>query len=110
MGLMDSRDADFQTKPRQFNRADDIRHGIPTPPNPFPNPLYGPGRYVHLGLTDEEFMKLRDKAHIIPVMTTALALTEPQAVEIFDTVARRHGRDLVSVSEFHEEFKRISYT
>jgi hypothetical protein len=109
IGLMDSKDADFTARPRQFNQADDIRHGIPTPPNPFPNPLYGPGRYIHLGLTDEEFMKLRDKAHIVPVMVTALAITENEAYAIFDAVAHREGRDLVSVAEFHEEFKRITY-
>jgi hypothetical protein len=109
MGLMDSVDVDYRSRPRQFSRADDMRHGIRTPPNPFPNPLHGPGKYSQLGLTDEEFMKLRDRRHVVPVMVTALALGEAEAGEIFDTVARREGRPVISVAEFHEEFKRMTY-
>jgi hypothetical protein len=109
MGLMDSLDADFRPRPRQFNRCDDIRHGVPTPPNPFPNPLYGPGKYAQLGLTNEEFAKLRDRATVVPVMVTALALGEEEAGRIFDVVAAREGRQLISVAEFHDEFKRMAY-
>jgi hypothetical protein len=109
MGLMDALDADFRQRPRQFSRADDARHGVPTPPNPFPNPLYGPGRYSQLGLTDEEFARLRDRAHVVPVMVTALALSEADAGAIFDAVAAREGRQLISVAEFHEQFKRVAY-
>jgi hypothetical protein len=109
IGLMDSLDADYRARPRQFNQADEIAHGIPTPPNPFPNPLYGPGKYSHLGLNDEEFIKLRDRAHIIPVMATALALGQKEAEEIYERVAGREGRNLISVAEFHDEFKRMSY-
>jgi hypothetical protein len=109
MGLMDSIDADYRGKPKQYNRWDDMRHGIPTPPNPFPNPLYGPGKYAQLGLTNEEFIKVRDKDHIVPVMMTALALGEKEAAQIFEVVAQREGRDLISVAEFHDEFKRMTY-
>jgi hypothetical protein len=109
MGLMTSVDTDYQAKPREYSAADDIAHGIRTAPNPFPNPVRGPGRYANLGLTDEEFLKLRDKAHIVPVMVTALALDPEEAGRIFDAVAEQQGRKLISVAEFHEEFKHISY-
>jgi hypothetical protein len=109
MGLVTTIDSDYQAKPREYTAADEIAHGIRTPPNPFPNPLRGPGRYANLGLTDEEFMKLRDKAHIVPVVVTALALEQEEAEKIFDVVAKEQRRSLISVAEFHEEFKRISY-
>jgi hypothetical protein len=109
MGLMDSAGVDYRAKPREYNRADDIVHGIRTAPNPFPNPLKGPGRYANLGLTDEEFIKIRDKAHVVPIMVTALALSEEEAGNIFDAVATRERRSLISVAEFHDEFKRITY-
>jgi hypothetical protein len=108
IGLMDSHDADYRARPRQFSRADEIAHGIPTPPNPFPNPLYGPGKHSHLGLNDEEFIKIRDRAHIVPVMTTALALIQQEVEGIYERVAGREGRDLISVAEFHDEFKRMT--
>jgi hypothetical protein len=108
-GLIDTRDPDYRPTPRNYNRADDIRHGIRTTPNPFPNPLCGPGKYSKLGLSDEDFMKLRDKAHIVPIMVIALALTEEEAGEIFDTLAARFNRSVISVSEFHEEFKDLAY-
>jgi hypothetical protein len=109
IGLMDAADVDYTTKPREYNQADEITHGIRTTPNPFPNPLRGPGRYANLGLTDEEFIRLRDKLHIIPVMVTALALSEEEAGDIFDAVASRERRTLISVAEFHDEFKRRTY-
>jgi hypothetical protein len=108
-GLITSKDADYQPTPRNYNPADEIRHGIRTTPNPFPNPLCGPGKYSKLGLSDEDFMKLRDKAHIVPIMVIALALSKEEAGEIFDTLAARYNRNVISVSEFHEEFKRLSY-
>jgi hypothetical protein len=108
-GLCDSRDADYRGSPRSYNRADDVRHGVRTPPNPFPNPLRGPGKYSRLGLSDEDFMKLRDRAHLVPIMVVALALTEDEAGEIFDHLAARYRRNVVSVSEFHEEFKALAY-
>jgi hypothetical protein len=106
MGLMTSVDVEHTTKPRGISAADDIVHGIRTMPNPFPNPLRGPGKYVNLGLSDEDFMKLRDRFHILPVMVEALGLSEEEATEIYDQVARDQGRDLISVLEFHEEFKK----
>ena len=108
MGIMDSFDNDWQSKPRDYNPELDVVHGIPTRPNPFPNPLRGPGKYINLGLSDEDFLKLRDKQHIVPVMVTALALSEQEASDIFDAVARREHRNLISVSEFHQEFKKLS--
>jgi hypothetical protein len=69
----------------------------------------GPGKYSSLGLTDEDFLKLRPRAQVIPVMVTALALPEQEAGKIFDAVARNEGRNEISVAEFHNEFKRISY-
>jgi hypothetical protein len=109
MGLMTSVDADYDPRPKTFNIADHITHGIKTPPNPFPNPLFGPGRYAQLGLTDEDFLKLRDRQHVIPIMVLALALSETEARDIFDAVAGRLGRDLISVAEFHDEFKRLTF-
>lgn len=105
MGCMDAFDTDFQPLTRDFNPADDLVHGVPTKPNPFPNPLRGPGRYANLGLSDEDFLKLRDRPHIVPIMITALALTEDEANNIFDQVSRKYHRDKISVSEFHEAFK-----
>lgn len=106
MGCMDSIDPDYHPTMRDYNPADDISHGVPTKPNPFPNPLRGPGKYANLGLSDEDFLKLRDKKHIVPIMVQALALTEQEASDIFDSVANREHRNLVSVSEFHQAFKQ----
>lgn len=105
MGCMDSFDNDYSAKAHEYNPAIEITHGIPTKPNPFPNPLAGAGRYINLGLRDEDFLKLRDKQHVVPVMVAALALTEEEADAIFDAVAQREHRNMISVSEFHEEFR-----
>ena len=105
MGLMDSRGP---TEPKIDREVPDRVYGVATKPNPFPNPLRGPGRYVDLGLSDEDFLLLRDRKHIVPVMMNALALTEDEANAIFDQVSVREKRDKISVSEFHQEFKRSS--
>jgi hypothetical protein len=42
-------------------------------------------------------------------MVTTLALDQEEAKSIFDAVAKQEGHNLISVTEFHEEFKRISY-
>jgi hypothetical protein len=109
VGLMRALDSEYRAAPKEYSSADNIVHGVPTKPNPFPNPLRGPGRYANLGLTDEEFMRLRDREHIIPIMVTALALSEEEAAAIFDEVAKRERRQLISVSEFHDEYKKMSY-
>lgn len=103
MGLMDARGPTEAYRDREVPQ--DMTFGIRTKPNPFPNPLRGPGRYVALGLSDEDFLLLRDRAHIVPVMVKALALKEEEANQIFDTVSNRFGRDKISISEFHQEFK-----
>lgn len=103
MGLMDARGPSERILDREV--PTDKAFGIQTKPNPFPNPLRGPGRYVDLGLSDEDFLKLRDRKHIIPVMMNALALSENEANAIFDEVSVREKRDKISVSEFHQAFK-----
>jgi hypothetical protein len=103
MGLMDARGPSERILEREV--PTDRAFGIQTKPNPFPNPLRGPGRYVDLGLSDEDFLKLRDRKHIVPVMMTALALNEDEANSIFDQVSVREKRDMISVSEFHQAFK-----
>jgi hypothetical protein len=108
MGLMTSFDSDYEPVPRQYHREDTLSHGIPTKPNPFPNPLSGPGKYSALGLTDEDFLVLRDRAHVIPVMVKALALSEDEAAAIFDDCARNLGRETISIAEFHAEFKQLT--
>ena len=105
MGLMDAKGP---SEPKVDREVPDMVFGIPTKPNPFPNPLRGPGRYVDLGLSDEDFLLLRDRKHIVPVMMRALALTEDEANKIFDTVSVREKRDKISVSEFHQEFKNYT--
>lgn len=105
MGCMDAFDADYHTKEREIHAQDLMVHGVPTRPNPFPNPLKGPGRYSDLGLTDESFLLRRDKKHIVPVMVKALALTEEEAGQIFDTCSSKYGRNTISIAEFHQEFK-----
>jgi hypothetical protein len=105
MGTMTSFDRDYLTVPREYHREELLTHGISTKPNAFPNPLHGPGRYVALGLSDEDFAMLRDKEHIVPVMVSALDLSDEEAGAIFDRCAERLGRDKISVSEFHEAFK-----
>lgn len=106
MGLMDARGPTESMREREVPQG--MTFGIKTKPNPFPNPLRGPGRYVALGLSDEDFLLLRDRAHIVPVMVKALALKEEEANQIFDSVAQREGRDKISISEFHQEFKMMT--
>jgi hypothetical protein len=108
MGAMSAFDKDYAVKPRGFNLADEIVHGIRTVPNPFPNPLKGPGVYSDLGLSDEDLMKLRDRVHVIPVMVNALGLSEEVAGEIFDDVAHDQNRELISVIEFLQAYRRRS--
>ncbi|KAH0795250.1 hypothetical protein GPJ56_000699 [Histomonas meleagridis] len=108
MGAMDSFGENYDTKVRDYNPADHITHGVSTKPNPFPNPLSGNGRYENLGLTNEDFMKLRDKAHVVPVMVAALGLRTDEANEIFDNVANQLGRKLISVLEFHEAYRKMN--
>lgn len=108
MGAMDSFDRDWdlaKTRTRDFHPEDDIVHGVPTKPNPFPNPLRGPGKYINLGLSDEDFLLLRDKQHIVPVMVQALALSQQEADDMFDAVASMNGRDKISISEFYDYFR-----
>lgn len=108
MGAMDSFDRDWdisKTKTRDYHPEDDIVHGVPTKPNPFPNPLRGPGKYINLGLSDEDFLLLRDKKHVVPVMVQALALTEDEATAMFDSVASMNRRDKISISEFYEYYR-----
>ena len=105
MGAMDSFDVDSEVKERNGIHVPDIVFGVPTRPNPFPNPLRGPGRYYQLGLSDEDFLLLRDKAHIVPVMVKALCLSEEEASTMFDACSAKYGRDKISVSEFYDEFK-----
>ena len=108
MGCIEAFDVDYQPVDRDIRLEDEMVHGVPTRPNPFPNPLKGQGKYTSLGLSDESFLLLRDKAHVVPVMVKALALTEEEASQIFDRCAEKFGRDKISVSEFHEEFKQMS--
>ena len=109
MGIMDSKDPDYQPMPRDYRPEDYMVHGVPTKPNPFPNPLRGPGKYINLGLSDEDFLLLRDKAHIVPVMVKALALSEEEATNMFEAVAQRNGRNKISVSEFYDYFKTLTH-
>jgi hypothetical protein len=105
MGTMEAFDRDYEATPKGYNPADELRHGLPTKPNPFPTPLRGPGKYAHLRLADEEFLLLRDKDHIVPVMVQALGLTEEEATRIFDRVAEDMQRPNISVAEFYHAFR-----
>ena len=107
MGCMDAFDADYDAKVKPPSNIPDIVFGVPTKPNPFPNPLKGAGRYSNLGLSDEDFLKLRDKEHIINIMEKALALSEEESNKIFDSVAQRCGRNEISCAEFHQEYKKM---
>ena len=108
MGLMTARGPVNDIKDtKEWHIYDDLTHGVKTKPNPFPNPLRGPGRYVDFGLSDEDFLLLRDRAHIVPVMVRALALTEQEANDIFDRVSMRHRREKISVAEFHAELNSM---
>ncbi|OHT05734.1 hypothetical protein TRFO_26475 [Tritrichomonas foetus] len=109
MGAMDSHDPDYRPMPRDYRPEDDMVHGVPTKPNPFPNPLRGPGKYINLGLSDEDFLLLRDRAHIIPVMVQALCLSEEEANNMFDNVAQRCGRQKISVSEFYDYYRTLTH-
>jgi hypothetical protein len=108
MGGMDAFDRDHLKRPKKVCMAERIVHGMPTKPNPFKNPLAGPGKFADLGLSDEEFLRLRDKDHVVPVMAKALDLGEEEAGVIFDRVAARVGRESLSVSEFYGEVRGTS--
>jgi len=105
LGLMDSFSVDRSTENKQWTMADDMVHGIKTKPNPFPNPLRGNGKYSSLGLSEEDFLLLRSKGQILPIMTRALGISDEKAIEIFDTVSQRVNRQKISVSEFHQQYK-----
>lgn len=108
MGTMDSYDPDYHPMPRDYHPEDDMVHGVPTKPNPFPNPLRGPGKYINLGLSDEDFLLLRDRAHVVPVMVQALCLSQEEADKMFDTVSSRLNRDKISISEFYDYYRTLS--
>ena len=111
MGAMDSFDRDWdlaKTKTRDYHPEDDMVHGVPTKPNPFPNPLRGPGKYINLGLSDEDFLLLRDRAHVVPVMVNALCLSQDEADKMFDAVSSRLNRDKISISEFYDYYRTLS--
>lgn len=112
MGAMDSFDRDWdlaKTRTRDYHPEDDIVHGVPTKPNPFPNPLHGPGKYINLGLSDEDFLLLRDKNHVVPIMVQALALTQDEASGIFDLLSSRFGREKISISEFYDYYRTTQH-
>jgi hypothetical protein len=105
MGTMRALDRDYEATPKDYNPADNVTHGIATKPNPFPTPIRGPGKYAHLGLADEDFLMLRDREHIVPVMVQALGLAEEEAVAIFERVAKEMRRSSISVAEFYDAFR-----
>ncbi|KAK8893890.1 hypothetical protein M9Y10_022319 [Tritrichomonas musculus] len=112
MGAMDSFDRDWdlaKTRTRDYHPEDDMVHGVPTKPNPFPNPLHGPGKYINLGLSDEDFLLLRDKKHVVPVMVQALALTDDEASGMFDAISSRLGREKISISEFYDYYRTTQH-
>jgi hypothetical protein len=108
MGSMDAFDRDHQRRPRKVSMAERITHGLPTKPNPFKSPIAGPGKYAHLGMSDEDFVRLRDRGHIVSVMVRVLAIGEEEAESVFDRVAERVGRDTISAAEFYDEFRGTS--
>jgi hypothetical protein len=102
MGQMDAFTGE---RPRRHSLADAIAHGVPTKPNPFKNPLAGPGKYASLGLSDEDFLKLREKGQLTRVMASALGMEEEEAGVVFDRVAARVGRKMISVAEFYDDVR-----
>ncbi|OHT15351.1 hypothetical protein TRFO_42561 [Tritrichomonas foetus] len=109
MGAMNAFDRDYEVMPRDYHHEDEVVHGLPTKPNPFPNPLRGPGKYINLGLSDEDFLALRDKEHVIPVMVQALALTEEEATNMYLVVSSRLRRPKISISEFYDYFRTTQH-
>jgi hypothetical protein len=71
----------------------------------FKGPPAGRGKYAHLGFENEEFLRLRDRTHIVPVMVEALEFGETEVEALFDRVADRFGRDTISAAEFYDEFR-----
>jgi hypothetical protein len=105
MGTMGIIDRDYRRIQRKGGMIESMTHGIPTKTNPFQNPITGPARYAELGLSDEDFLLLRDRAHVVPIMVKALGLEEDKAGTVFDRVARRLGRETISLSEFYDDFR-----
>ena len=104
LGLMDSKAMDDKNN-KEWNPKFEQVHGIPTKPNPFPNPLKGNGRYSSLGLSEEDFMELRPKNQILTIMKNALQLNDEQIIQIFNIISNREKRNKISVSEFYDYYK-----
>jgi len=103
MGLMDSIGPEC-SKPKEWNPAYDKVHGIKTRIDRFPDPFKGPGRYASIGLSENDFIELREKSKLVPVMVRAFGISEDEATSVFNSAAAKLKRDRISVAEYHQEY------